>query len=144
MRVYLDNCCFNRPFDEQSQLSIRIETEAKLRVQALMREEIVEYAWSDALDYEIAKSPFFNRTLLISPWRETSTVHIDMDYSIIARGAELMQYGIKKLDALHLASAEAAECDWFLTTDKGILKKIENINNMRVANPIDFIMEEQI
>ncbi len=31
MRVYLDNCCYNRPFDEQDQLSVRLETEAKLR-----------------------------------------------------------------------------------------------------------------
>ena len=32
MRVYLDNCCYNRPFDEQSQLRIRLETEAKMEV----------------------------------------------------------------------------------------------------------------
>ena len=29
MKLYLDNCCFNRPFDDQSQLRIRLETEAK-------------------------------------------------------------------------------------------------------------------
>ena len=29
MRVYLDNCCYNRPFDEQTQLKVRLETEAK-------------------------------------------------------------------------------------------------------------------
>ena len=32
MRVYLDNCCYNRPFDEQSQLRIRLETEARMEV----------------------------------------------------------------------------------------------------------------
>ena len=37
MCVYLDNCCYNRPFDEQTQLRVRLETEAKLRVQAVMR-----------------------------------------------------------------------------------------------------------
>ena len=35
MRVYLDNCCYNRPFDEQDQLSVRLETEAKLYIQRL-------------------------------------------------------------------------------------------------------------
>ena len=35
MRVYLDNCCYNRPFDEQTQPSVRLETEAKLLIQAL-------------------------------------------------------------------------------------------------------------
>ncbi len=37
MRVYLDNCCYNRPFDDQAQPSVRLETEAKLLIQTLMR-----------------------------------------------------------------------------------------------------------
>ena len=32
MRIYLDNCSYNRPFDDQLQLKIKLETEAKLRV----------------------------------------------------------------------------------------------------------------
>ena len=51
MRVYLDNCCYNRPFDEQTQLKVLLETEAKLRVQFLMRNGDVEYVWSGVLDY---------------------------------------------------------------------------------------------
>ena len=39
MKVYLDNCCFNRPFDDQSAVRIRIESEAKLHVQQKIREE---------------------------------------------------------------------------------------------------------
>ena len=46
MRVYLDNCCYNRPFDEQAQLSVRLETEAKLEVQRQMRSGELEYVWS--------------------------------------------------------------------------------------------------
>jgi hypothetical protein len=33
MRLYLDNCCFNRPFDDQTQRKIALESEAKLYVQ---------------------------------------------------------------------------------------------------------------
>jgi len=47
MRVYPDNCCYNRPFDDQTQLKVRLETEAKLYVQGLMRTGAVEYVWSD-------------------------------------------------------------------------------------------------
>ena len=43
MRVYLDNCCYNRPFDEQVQLKVRLETVAKLAVQLLMATRVVEY-----------------------------------------------------------------------------------------------------
>jgi hypothetical protein len=31
-RLYLDNCCFNRPFDDQQQLKIWLETQAKLSI----------------------------------------------------------------------------------------------------------------
>ena len=37
------------------------------------------------------------------------------------------------------ASAEAASCDWFFTTDRGILKKVREVGGMRVANPVEFI-----
>ncbi len=50
MRIYLDNCCFNRPFDDQSQLRIRIETEAKLYVQDLIRQGTLTLVWSYILD----------------------------------------------------------------------------------------------
>lgn len=33
MLIYLDICCFNRPFDDQSDLIVRLQTEAKLHVQ---------------------------------------------------------------------------------------------------------------
>lgn len=34
MKIYLENCCFNRPFDDQNQLKIKLEAEAKLHIQA--------------------------------------------------------------------------------------------------------------
>ena len=52
-----------------------------------------------------------------------------------------MELGVKPSDAIHLASAKHAECDWFLTVDRGILKKVNLIEKMRVANPLAFIQE---
>ena len=60
MRVYLDNCCYNRPFDEQVQLRVRLETEAKLEVQRQMRSGELEYVWSDMLVTEVKDSQFFD------------------------------------------------------------------------------------
>lgn len=33
MRIYLDNCSYNRPYDNQSQMKIYLETQAKLHIQ---------------------------------------------------------------------------------------------------------------
>lgn len=30
--IYLDNCCFNRPYDDQTQLRVSLETQAKMYV----------------------------------------------------------------------------------------------------------------
>lgn len=143
MRVYLDNCCYNRPFDDQGQLRVRLETEAKLRVQHLMRIGVVEYAWSKVLDFESGNSPYPDQVEEIEVWADWATVYVEMDDSIVKQGAQIMESGVKRMDALHLASALAAKCDWFLTTDKGILKHVSRIGGMRIANPVDFVMEEQ-
>jgi hypothetical protein len=39
LRVYLDNCCYNRPFDDQEQRSVQLETQAKLWIQDLIKDE---------------------------------------------------------------------------------------------------------
>ena len=45
MKIYLDNCCFNRPFDDQKQLQIKLETEAKLDIQERIIQGKLELAW---------------------------------------------------------------------------------------------------
>ncbi|GHU47637.1 hypothetical protein FACS1894120_5790 [Clostridia bacterium] len=41
--VYLDNCCYNRPFDNQEQRSVQLETQAKLWIQDLIKEDKVAF-----------------------------------------------------------------------------------------------------
>lgn len=58
MRIYLDNCCFNRPFDDQSQIRIMLEAEAKLKVQDDILEKKFELVWSYILEAENMANPF--------------------------------------------------------------------------------------
>ena len=142
MRVYLDNCCYNRPFDEQGELRVVVETIAKLQIQALMRMGQIEYAWSDVLGLEVLRNPFKDRQERILDWMVGAAVYVESTEDVVERGREIEALGVKPKDALHLASAEKAECDWFFTTDKGILKKVQRLGEMRVANPIEFAMED--
>ena len=142
MRVYLDNCCYNRPFDDQDQLQVRLETVTKLAVQLMMAVGAVEYVWSKVLDYEVSYNPFPKRKASILWWRGGAAEYIETTDEIIARGEEIEKFGIKPKDALHLASAEKAKCDVFLTTDKEVLRKVPLLGEMRVMNPIRFITEE--
>ena len=141
-RVYLDNCCFNRPFDNQSHLKIRLETEAKLEIQARIAAGELELAWSYILDYENEANPFAERRDAIRIWRNLACTDQMATEDVIKKAKALALLGMKNKDSLHLACAIATNSDVFLTTDGGILRKRETIREIRVCSPVDFIQEE--
>lgn len=49
MRVYLDMCCYNRPYDDQSQIKASLETQAKLYLQDQIQGEQLELVSSYVL-----------------------------------------------------------------------------------------------
>ena len=144
MRVYLDNCCYNRPFDDQESLAVALETFAKLQIQAQMRTGAVEYVWSDSLCHEVRHNPFPRRFRSIVSWMLGAAVYVETTDEVVERAKAFQAMGVKKMDALHLASAEKAQCDWFFTTDKGILKKVNRIGAMIVANPVDYVIGRNV
>ena len=137
LRLYLDNCCFNRPYDDQTSLYIQLETEAKLFVQKAILENTFELVWSYILDYENSANPYHNRKQAILKWKEFAILDVNDSISIVNCGKEIMNKGIKKKDALHIACAIEAKCNYFLTTDKKLLKT--TFNEIKVINPMDFI-----
>ncbi len=58
MRVYLDNCCYNRPYDDQSYMRIHLDTQAKLYIQEMIKEKKIELVNSYMLEYENSKNRF--------------------------------------------------------------------------------------
>ena len=58
VRIYLDNCCYNRPYDDQSQTRINEEAKAKLFVQEQIREGAFELVTSYMLLYENSRNRF--------------------------------------------------------------------------------------
>lgn len=141
MRLYLDNCMFNRPFDNQTDFKILLESEAKLKIQEHIRFGLYELVWSYILDYENSKNPFRERREQIGKWKKYANVDIDADDSVIELSKSLNQLGLKNFDALHIACAITAKADYFLTTDKGILKKSQMVSDIQIKDPIDFIRE---
>jgi len=139
MRIYLDNCCFNRPFDNQSNIRVKLETDAKLYVQMMIRTGKIELAWSYILDFENEANPFFERKYTIEKWRHLSTVDIDENNNIILISRNFEKIGLKAKDALHLACAMESSCEYFLTTDDIIQKKTPDVKEIKILNPIEFI-----
>ena len=137
MKIYLDNCCFNRPFDDQSSLIIRLETEAKLHVQELVRQGKLDLVWSFMLDYENSANPFEEVYSQIAEWKSFAVFDCEPSDNVEASAEELMKLGLHAKDAVHIACAIQIQTDYFLTTDKKILNK--PIAGIQVVNPVDFI-----
>lgn len=136
MKVYLDNCCFNRPFDDQSSLVIRLETEAKLYVQGLIRQGELDLVWSFMLDYENGANPFEEVRRQIAEWKGLAAIDCGPSDEVSDRAGEMMKLGLRPKDAVHIACAIYAAADYFLTTDKKILNK--PVTGLQTVNPIDF------
>ncbi len=138
-KLYIDNCCFNRPFDDQKQIRIRIETEAKPHIQQKIVQGEFQLAWSYILDYENFNNPFSNRRHLITRWKYKAFTHVLENKTIIKNGLFLEKNGIRPKDALHVACSVEAGCDYFVTTDDGIIKKMKDLNIIKTISPIELI-----
>ncbi|MBS1249176.1 MAG: hypothetical protein MAG431_00749 [Chloroflexi bacterium] len=142
MRLYFDNCCFNRPFDDQSSLTIRLETEAKVHIQTAIRAGEYALGWSYMLDYENAANPLEERRSEIQKWETLADSFVVESPAILEMMQEIVSVGIKPLDALHVACAMELECQYFLTVDKGVLNRAQAITGIQIVNPIDFVIEQ--
>ena len=141
MRVYLDNCCYNRPFDDQRQTRVRLEAEAKLCIQEHIRSGTLELAWSYILDFENGANPFEERRTTIGGWRQYATINVEETAPILQEANALVGLGLKAKDALHIACAIAGECAYFLTTDDTILRRGQDVQNITVLDPTAFVRE---
>jgi len=139
MKVYLDNCTFNRPFDDQSYIRVKIETEAKLYVQEKIKDGELELVWSYILDFENEQNPYDDRKNAIKKWKRFACVDIEETSSLLAKAKKLKKIGLKAKDALHVASAIEGNAHYFLTTDDKILKKLSKFPEIQVIDPIEFV-----
>jgi predicted nucleic acid-binding protein len=139
MKVYLDNCCYNRPFDEQLDIVVRLEAEAKLYIQELVKENQLDLVWSSVNEYENNDNPFDEKRERIKAWKNLAAERCTLNEIILLKAGELKEQKLRAKDALHIASSIYAGCDYFITTDKKILNK--NIPDIAVVNPITFVEE---
>jgi predicted nucleic acid-binding protein len=136
----MDNCCFNRPYDDQTYKTIQLEAEAKLYIQDCIKNGQIELVWSFILDFENSANPYEERKESIKEWKSLSIEHIKAMEKVGNYAKKLeISYKIKPKDALHLACAIEAKCEYLLTTDKIFLKKANQLKDIIVINLLDFI-----
>ena len=139
MKVYLDNCCFNRPFDDQSNIINRIEADAKLFIQEQIKDGYIDLVWSSMNEFENNDNPSAEKKERIAVWKQIATELCNLNETILEKALELEKAGLHSKDALHIACAIFAEADFFISTDRKILNK--NVAGINLVNPIAFVEE---
>ena len=139
VKVYLDNCVYNRPFDDQNDILIRLESEAKLFIQEQIRDKQIDLVWSSVNSYENNANPSPEKRERIMVWKSIAIQQCSINETILKKALELQALNFRAKDALHIAAAIYSRCDCFITTDKKIIKN--KIDGITVLNPLAFVEE---
>lgn len=144
MRIYMDVCCLNRPFDDQSQHKIHLEAEAIKIIFDKIESQKWKIICSEIIDLEISKIPELLRKRQVELLASVYEDKIRINDKIIELAKTLQSLGIKAFDALHISCASYAEADVFLTTDEELIQKYKSHKDkfqIRIANPLEWVYE---
>ena len=143
MRVYLDNCCLQRPLDKQTQPRIRVETEAVFAVLAAVQANEISLCSSEALVYEIGRIPDETRRTEALSILTIASEHLLVTEAVEALAISFEQHGLRALDAVHLACASLAKVDYFCTRDDKLFRKAQGLADLgcKVISLLNLVLE---
>lgn len=143
MTLYLDNCCYNRPFDDQTQDRIHIESEAILAVLKACENGMITILSSPIVRMEIDKFSNADKREKVLALYSLANPDIPFTEEIKKRAEEIRtNSSIRVMDSLHVATAEAGKADAMLTTDDKLIKACAKlVLGVKVVNPITFLLE---
>jgi predicted nucleic acid-binding protein len=143
--IYLDVCALCRPFDDQNQIRIRLETEAVQLILSHVRSGNFVLILSPAHQVEIgAIEDRIEREHLASTLRKIGRrVEVNLD-RIRERAERLADEGLGPADAAHLAFAEATGAD-FVSCDDRLLHQCRRVQSSTWSGtPVAFCEKENL
>lgn len=98
---------------------------------------------SKVIDYEIENISGGNKKRQVEDLYDGLEIEeISYSYKIKEKVQELKKSNIHYMDAYHIAYAENAQLDYFITVDKQLINACKRANlKLKVVNPMEFIME---
>ena len=134
MRIYLNTSALNRPFDDLSVAKVRTEAEAVLLLVAEVEAGRAELISSEYLLFEVAQTPDVDRAHRVITLLGLAKKVINVSPAVVSRAHGLERLGLRGLDALHVASAEAATADMLVTTDDRMLRRARRASSQLQIN----------
>lgn len=141
--IYLDYNCFQRGFDDPSQIKIQLEALACEEIFARAERREVRLVWSFMHEDENILCPFLERKLEVLRLSILCKVRVGPEDGILALAEDFQQRAkLSSKDAIHLACACHAKARFFLTCDEALIKRANKLKlEIRVMNPVEYIRE---
>ena len=142
--IYLDVCCLNRPYDDQSQDRVRIEAAAVMLILQRVDRGEWQLVSSDAVMDEIDQTPDRDRRRRVQLLAAKAAVILTAGPEERDRAHELAGIGFAPYDAAHVAFAERGAADVLLTTDDRFIRRAQREAarlTVRVENPVVWLSQ---
>jgi predicted nucleic acid-binding protein len=127
MRIYLNTSALNRPLDDLSSERVRIEAEAVVALLAAVEDGMVDWIGSEYLDFEVEQDPDDERARRVRGLLVETRMRVPASDAVADRARALERLGLRGLDALHVASAEAGGADLLITTDDRLIRRAARV-----------------
>ena len=135
--IYLDNSFLNRPFDDPQVGMNKDEGSVLFDIIQLAKEGRVQLVRAAIIEVENAANGIAARKSFVDSVMHLAAVYQNLSDSIVSRAQTIVQeYRLQPLDAAHLASAEAAQVDFFITCDYTVLKRYQG--PLHMVTPLQF------
>lgn len=146
MRMYLDCCSLQRPFDDKSNPRIGVEAEAVLVILSLCESDQLKLLSSEALLFEINRIPDKVRKNDFLSVLKIAAEKVKLISKLETLAQKFVESGLTTLDALHLASGSISKADYFCTCDDKFLRKARSFKGLetKVVSPTELVMELDI
>jgi predicted nucleic acid-binding protein len=142
MRIYLDNCCYNRPFDDLSQDRVYLEAEAVMTIISHCERGDWTLVTSGVVEYEASRISDSDKLESVRELCAVASERVVLTDEAVSRADYFRQNGLCNFDSLHLAVAETNHVDVFLTTDDRLLRAAQRLGlKIKVTNPVTWLME---
>ena len=142
MKIYFDNCCYNRPFDDLTKGNNDIEAKAieNIIIKAIKGE--TEIYNSSAIEYEVHRISDGNKKRQVEDLYDSLKLeYVEYTPDVKSRADELQNQNVHKMDAYHIAYAEKADVDYLITTDKQMLSSGKSSDaKIKIINPLELII----
>lgn len=133
IKLYLDLCVYNRPFDYQGQERVALETSAFIYILEKIENGAYTLIISEALAYENNKNPDEDKRIRVATYFQLAKEFAEIDETSIERAKFIKILGFSDIDALHISLAEKANVRYFVTCDDDIIKLYKkNVDAIKV------------